>query len=59
MSSTFRPTGAELTENPIVGMIQELRGMAKQQKQDKQTSLSEVVEDTLDNILSKKKANDD
>jgi hypothetical protein len=40
-------------------MIQELRGMAKQQKQDKQTSLSEVVEDTLDNILSKKKANDD
>jgi hypothetical protein len=33
--------------------------MAKQQKQDKQTSLSEVVEDTLDNILSKKKANDD
>jgi hypothetical protein len=59
MASTFRPSGAELTENPIVGMIQELRGMAKQQKQDKQTSLSEVVEDTLDNILSKKKANDD
>jgi hypothetical protein len=29
--------------------------MAKQQKQDKQTSLSEVVEDTLDNILDKKR----
>ena len=58
MASTFRPSGAELTENPIVGMIQELRGMAKQQKQDKQTSLSEVVEDTLDDILGKKKSND-
>jgi len=32
--------------------------MAKQQKQDKQTSLSEVVEDTLDDILGKKKSND-
>ena len=39
----------------IIGMIQELRGMAKQQKQDKQTSLSEVVEDTLDDILDKKR----
>jgi hypothetical protein len=29
--------------------------MAKQQKQDKQTSLSEVVEDTLDDILDKER----
>jgi hypothetical protein len=36
-------------------MIQELRGMAKQQKQDKQTLLSEVVEDTLDDIPDKKR----
>ena len=51
----LRPTGAELTENHIVGMIQELRGMVKQQKQDKQTLLSEVVEDTLDDIPDKKR----
>jgi hypothetical protein len=35
-------------------MIQELRSMARGEKKDKDTSLSEVVEDSLDNILARK-----
>ena len=58
MASTFRPTGAELTENPIVGMIQELRGMARGEKKDSDATISETVEISLDNILGKKKSND-
>ena len=58
MSSTFRPDGKDPAENPVKDMIQELRSMARGEKKDKDTSLSEVVEDSLDNILSKKKPND-
>ena len=58
MSSTFRPDGEDQGENPMKDMIQELRSMARGEKKDKDTSLSEVVEDSLDNILSKKKPND-
>ena len=58
MASTFRPDGKDQGENPMKDMIQELRSMARGEKKDKDTSLSEVVEDSLDNILSKKKPND-
>ena len=58
MSSTFRPDGKDQGENPMKDMIQELRSMARGEKKDKDTSLSEVVEDSIDNILSKKKPND-
>ena len=59
MASTFRPDGKDQGENPMKDMIQELRSMARGEKKDRDTSLSEVVEDSLDNILGKKKPNDD
>lgn len=59
MASTFRPDGKDINENPVKDMIDELRAMARKQKQDKDTSLSEVVEDSLDNILAKKRPDDD
>ena len=40
-------------------MIQEMIEIAIKAEKDEQSSLSEVVEDTLDNILNKKKSNDD
>ena len=64
MASTFRPTGANDDKDTRVSdMLDEMRSIARknwnEQRIKEQSSLSEVVEDTLDNILGKKKPNDD
>ena len=59
MSSTFRPTGANDSDTRVQDMVQEMREIAIKSEKAERSSLSEVVEDTLDNILAKKKSNDD
>ena len=59
MSSTFRPTGANDSDTRVQDMVQEMREIAIKSEKAERSSLSEVVEDTLDNILAKKKPNDD
>ena len=59
MSSTFRPTGANDSDTRVQDMVEEMREIAIKSEKAERSSLSEVVEDTLDNILAKKKSNDD
>tara|TARA_R100001594_G_scaffold93035_1_gene127389 strand:+ start:2028 stop:2477 length:450 start_codon:yes stop_codon:yes gene_type:complete len=59
MRSTFRPTGANDSDTRVQDMVQEMREIAIKSEKAERSSLSEVVEDTLDNILAKKKSNDD
>ena len=59
MASTFRPTGNEDGQERVRDWIHELRAMARGEKQDPNVKISETVENSLDNILAKKKPNDD
>ena len=59
MSSTFRPTGANDSDTRVQDLVQEMREIAIKSEKAERSSLSEVVEDTLDNILAKKKPNYD
>jgi len=55
MSSTFRPTGANDSDTRVQDMVQEMREIAIKSEKAERSPLSEVVEDTLDNILDKKR----